>query len=279
MQLPRVLCVIGLSLAVSPAFAQNKVAPVYAMTADGDIHVATDGHVSDYHLRSELPPAVSALVDRAVRGWQFEPVIVEGAAVNAKTALHLGLIAEPQGDADKYMVRITEVSFGEPSVRKGRSRPPHYPESAVHAHLGARVLLKLHLDDSGNVAEVFPYQASLDARANSEAEANRYRKLFEEASIRAARDWQFDLTETLGGKPVGTWAIVPLVFGVTDHVPGPHESDGRWRAYIPGPIHDVAETPAKSGAGNQELVALKEGEARALDSRFHLKRDVIGTTL
>jgi hypothetical protein len=278
MRLTQALWITGLSLVIAPAFAQQKAAPVYEMSADGDIQVATDGHVTDYHLSSQLPPAIGALVDRAVRGWQFEPVIVNGAAVNGKTSMHLGLKAEHQDGADNYIVRITDVRFGEPKVRPGSTRPPRYPESAVSAHVGAKVLLKLRVDGDGKVAEIIPYQTSLDARASSEAEANRYRKMFEEASIRAARNWRFDLTEVVGEKAVGNWVVAPLVFFLSDHRPKPGEDDGKWKGYIPGPIHEVVDASAKSNV-TQDLMALKDGEARTLDSRFHLKRDVIGAAL
>lgn len=279
MRLMQASWIAGLSLVAAAAFAQKKVAPVYEMSADGDIHVAADGHVADYHLSSQLPPAIGVLVDRAVRGWQFEPVIIDGAAVNAKTSMHLGLKAEPQGDADSYAVRITEIRFGEPKVRPGSMRPPKYPESAVSARVGAKVLLKLRLDESGKVAEIVPYQTSLDARASSEAEADRYRKMFEQVSIRAARYWQFDLTEAIEEKPVGNWVIAPVVFSISNHRPVAGEDDGRWKGYIPGPLHDVVDAKANPGASKQDLMALKDGEARTLDSRFHLKRDVIGSIL
>jgi len=139
------------------------------------------------------------------------------------------------------------------------------------------VMLAVRFDESGNVAEAQPYQTSLDARASSENEAEHYRHIFEQASIEAARQWHYDLSETLDGKPIGTVAIIPIVYSLVIaamHAP----RDGEWRAYLPGPIHPA---PWQSGrlADKQDLSSLQEGHAKSLDSHFRLKDDVIGKTL
>ena len=272
------LWIIGLSLAITPALAQNKAKPAYEMNAEGEIHVATDGRVTDYQLRSELPPAISTLLDRAVRAWRFEPVLVDGVAVNAKTAMHLGLTAEPQSD-DKYVLRVANVRFGEPQLRKSSVRPPHYPESAVHAHVGARVLLSLHLDEKGKVVEVAPYQTSLDVRMSSENQAEHWRKEFEQASVRAARNWQYDLTETLDGKPIGTHVLVPLSFYLCEVSCRSSDSEGKWKAYLPGPVHPAPWSGTARVADAEDASLLKDGQALAVDSPFQLRENVIGKTL
>ena len=65
--------------------AQNST--VLEMSADGEIRIAPDGHVTDYKLKSTLSPTIAALVDRNVRSWRFEPIVVDGNPVAAKTAL------------------------------------------------------------------------------------------------------------------------------------------------------------------------------------------------
>jgi len=265
-----------LALVLRPAAAADT-APVLEMSADGEVQIATDGSVSDYRLRSQLAPAVADLVDRNVRGWTFEPVIIDGAAVVAKTAMHLGLKAEPVDGKDGYRMRITEVRFGEPQ-RNAKTRPPHYPEDAVHAHLGAKVLLAIRLDANGQVLDAQAYQVNLDARTRSEAEAERWRRIFERASLAAAKDWHYDMSETVNGKPIGTNAIVPVVF--TLHELGtPVPSADKWRAFIPGPVHPAPWMNEHSLADNRDFSALPEDKAVSLDSHFHLKNDVIGKVL
>ncbi|HEY2396664.1 MAG TPA: hypothetical protein VGH81_11900 [Rudaea sp.] len=247
------------------------------MSADGEIQIAPDGSVSDYRLRSQLVPAVADLVDHDVRRWTFEPVIVDGVAVVAKTTMHLGLKAEPVEGKNSYRMRITQVHFGEPQ-RNGKMRPPRYPIEAVQAHLGAKVLLAVRLDENGQVLDAQAYQTSLDARPRSDSDAEHWRRVFEQASIAAAKSWRYDMTETVNGKRIGTNAIVPVVFTVRD-VGAPAPSAGRWKAYLPGPAHPAPWMNEHPLADTRDLSTLREDEAVSLDSRFHLKDDVVGKAL
>ena len=83
------------------ALAQTT-APVLDLEAEGEVQIAPDGKVSDYRLTSSLTPAVATVVDRSVRSWSFEPIVVDGKPVVAKTAMHLALKAEPVGDKDHW---------------------------------------------------------------------------------------------------------------------------------------------------------------------------------
>jgi len=262
--------------AMAPALA-GQSAPTLEMSADGEVQIGVDGHVTDYRLQSKLPDALARLIDHDVRGWRFEPVLVDGVPVVAKTAMHLDLKAEPAAN-DSYTMRIANVTFGEPRRSQDHERPPVYPAAAVSVRLGAKVLLYVRLDEHGKAVEVQPYQTSLDARASSENEAEHWRKLFEKASVTAAKSWQFDLSETVNGHPIGTTVIVPIVYNVVGggrQKPGP----GEWKPYLPGPVHPAPWMPSEQGTDNRDLSALKDGQALSLDSRFRLKDDVIGKTL
>ena len=154
-----------------------------------------------------------------------------------------------------------------------RSKPPHYPEEAVAYQLGGRVLLTLKIDEHGDVVDVLPYQTSLDHRANSEQQAEHFRGVLEHASITAARNWHFDMTELVDGKATGAIAMVPIVFTVSQS--GKPPPPNAWRAFAPGPIH-VAPW------ANEQMVnadTLKEGSALALQSQFRLQEPVDGKLL
>jgi hypothetical protein len=125
---------------------------------------------------------------------------------------------------------------------------------------------------------VLPYQTSLDVRTHSESEAENLRHLFERASLVAAHNWQFDMTETVNGKPIGTVVLVPVVYSL--HGPGIQTAkDGEWKAYLPGPVHPVPWQHTREVADNASAANLPDGQARSLDSRFHLKQDMIGRLL
>lgn len=268
--------ILGMALLAGTTIAAQaeQAAATYTMSAAGEIQIAADGRVSDYKLRSQLPEQVAALVDRNIRNWEFNPIMVDGRAVPAKTAVNLSLSAEPI-DKDSYKIRIVAVHFGGPMQSRARTRPPRYPASAVSAHVGGKVLVAVKLDDTGKVVEALPYQTSLDVRTPNEREAQDWRKVLEKASIDAARHWQYDLTETVNGKPIGTSAIVPVVFTLNTSAP----RDGHWKGYIPGPVEPVPWIHEGQLADNRELSDLKDGESLSLDSRFKLKNDVVGQTL
>jgi hypothetical protein len=124
---------------------------------------------------------------------------------------------------------------------------------------------------------VQPYQTSLDARASSENDAERWRKMFEEASVTAARSWTYDLSETLNGKTIETNVIVPVVFSLVN-VPGSTPQPGQWKAYAPGSVHPAPWMTDHAFAA-RDLSTLPDGQSLPLDSRFHLKSDVVGKVL
>ena len=270
------LALFLLGAVVSPCGAATHADPNLEMNADGEVQITPDGDVSDYRLQSQLAPAVASLVDQQVRKWHFVPVLVDGKAVVAKSAMHLRLTAVPLSDGN-YRLEVEDVRFGEPKAQPNLT-PPKYPEQAIHARVGAKVLLYVKLDDTGKVIDAQVRQTSLDARASSEMEAERYRKMFEAASVRAALTWRYDLTEMINGKKVGTVAMIPFVYSLrgagTQTV-----RDGQWKAYLPGPMHDVSWASASKSLSENALAELGNGEARSLDSRLQLRDDVIGKTL
>jgi len=267
--LPRIACVVALMLGANVASAQKAATPFVELAAKGEIQIAPDGHVIDYQLKSDLSPTVAALVDRTVRGWHFEPILVDGKAVIAKTTMSLRLRGEP-APGDSYSLSIASVNFG--SLTHSTVKPPEYPADAVRAGLGARVELYLLIDADGKVLEATPRQTSLDMRASSERAAEAWRKQFERASVRAAEHWRYDPSEFVDGKAVKKrYALAPIVFGMNNH-----ESI----VFIPGPVHPAPWD--KTDAENKDearFAQLSNGETAATNSNFRLKDDVVGKAL
>jgi hypothetical protein len=272
MPMHRIMFIAATAALATTAARAEKSAAVYELSAVGEVQIAPDGHVSDYRIRNELTAPVAVLVSKSVLAWHFDPILVDGKAVVAKTAMHLQLEAEPAaGKRDEFVVRVTSIDFGTPTRSKGGT-PPRYPGAAIVARLGARVLLSARLDGNGKVVEVVPYQTSLDARARDEKEADKWRRVFEKASIAVAKTWRYDPSETVGGQPIGNNVIIPIVYHMRS---APSASSNRWSGYVPGPIH-----PAPwSMPDDEKRVAELGDEARSTSSRFHLRDDVIGKAL
>lgn len=259
------------ALATTTAHAE-KAAAFYELNVEGEVRIAPDGHVNDYRIKNELAAPVAALVRKNVLAWHFDPILVDGKAVEAKTAMHLQLHTESAGNTDEFVVRIASIDFGTPT-RSSSVRPPRYPGAAIEARLGAKVVLSARLDETGKVVEAVPYQTSLDARARDEKEAEKWRRVFEKASIAAAKTWRYDLSETVGGRPIGNNVIIPIVYHIGS---SPSASSNRWSGFVPGPIHPA---PWSMPDDEKRVAELGDGETRSTSSRFHLKDDVIGKAL
>ena len=275
--LRRIACAVALTIGTAGiASAQHSTAPVVELTARGEIQIAPDGHVSDYQLKTKLAPSVAQALDRAVRGWHFEPVLIDGRAVAAKTTMSIQLHGEPKSD-DTYSLTVSSVHFG--VLTQAKQVPPEYPYDAVRARLGARVVLYLLIDANGNVVQALPGQTSLSMRARSEHEAEVWRERFEKASIAAALKWHYDPSEFVDGKPMANrYAIAPIVFNVKER-PADPDQEG-WVAYVPGPVHPAPwDKAVVAGNDQQRFAQLSNGETASANSNFRLKDDVVGKAL
>lgn len=270
----RMLAVAALALAWPMAALAGKPAADIEMEVGGKIAVGPDGLVRDYKLTSELPAAVAGLVERNVRSWKFEPILVDGKPVIAETRLRMVLHGTPVGE-DRYTLKVENVWFGEPE-RAHDMKPPRYPTVAARAGLGAKVVLVLKLDADGNVVDVLAEQTSLDKRTRSEQVADKWRRVFEQASVAAAKKWKFTPGETVNGEAVGSLVRVPVTFWVGG---SPKDDSGRWKAYVPGPVNPIPWVTEDSMASQAERDRLRDGDAQPLSSRFKLAEDVVGTTL
>jgi hypothetical protein len=274
--LQRIALAVALTIgAVGIVSAQHSPVPVIDLTAEGDIEIAPDGHVTNYQLKSHLAPAVAQLIDRTVRGWHFEPIVVDGKAVTAKTTMNLHLHGDP-APGDTYSLTIASVHFG--VLTRSKLTPPRYPTDAARVGLGARVVLYLVIDPNGKVVQAAPAQTSLDLRARSEHDAEIWRERFEKASIEAALQWQYDPSEIFNGKaPRARSAIAPIDFAMSDEHGAPKRD---WRTYLPGPVHPApwGKSPVDANT-EQRFAELSNGETASADSRFRLMDNVIGKTL
>ena len=263
------LILLCLSLAVQAA---DKPQPEFAMTASGDLEIGPDGKVTSWKMDSEkLGASVESLLQRNVEQWRFEPVLVDGKPVIAKTRMTVELTAQPR--ADGYLMKVDNVYFGSLKSR-GSRQAPRYPVSAIRERLGARVLLMVKVDADGDVLEAHPYQTSLSKRGR-ERQAARWRDLFAQASVAAVSQWKFEPGEEIGGVQASQVIFVPIVFQIVEHGEKP---DNRWRGFEPGPVTPAPWVDEQSLA-QVDPSGLGDGQAAALDSPFKLRSKVVGEAL
>lgn len=266
----RIIALLMLALLASlPARSQSS-AVEYSMDAAGTIDIGPDGAVLDYRLDKNQKPDVAAALDQSIRGWRFEPILVDGRAVIATTRMRLALVATPMAAGD-YALKVNDVRFGEPD-RRSQLAPPRYPQAALKHGVAARVVLVLRLDEQGNVTDVHTEQVSLNLAQPQGHRIERWRRTFEEATAAKAMTWKFAITELVDGQPAPHTSVrIPV-----DYIRGGRGSENDWRGLVPGPRH-----PVPWGGDNLADLdpELGNGDMQPLDSRFKLTTPLLGTLL
>jgi hypothetical protein len=203
---------------------------------DGTIGITPEGKVLAYTLDrpEQLQPVVKEIVAKSVPQWTFQPVLVDGKPVAAKTKMHLRLVAVPQGDGN-YQVSIRSAYFGDQSssVKHVQQAAPRYPEQAIRAHIGGTVYVMLRIDRDGKVTDAIATQVNLDAMASGRV-LKQWRQVFAEASLRAARQWTF--TPAGAGEPDYRVVATPVSYWLEEAGQRRSDTYGRWETYVPGPI-------------------------------------------
>jgi hypothetical protein len=186
MPLPRSLALaLVTALAASSAFASNlagaspsapaAIERLLLMSVDGRIVIEADGSVGSYTPTTELQPAVAAPLASLIRGWRFEPVLIDGAARRVEARMRVSLAAVKDGEdlpgprrecrvprrpagCRHRSFRPTRPAF---TANSRRVAPPSYPRGLAKAGVGGRVLVALHFSPEGQVLEVVPVQTML----------------------------------------------------------------------------------------------------------------------
>ncbi|WP_168191511.1 TonB family protein [Thermomonas aquatica] len=288
---------------------------VVTLRIDGELNIGPEGQVQAYRIRTRLDPKIQALVAKAVPGWQFKPVLVDGKPVNAKTPMRITLAAtETKGG---YEVRVDNVVFTPYSkedyeaqlaskkalAEQGKTlttlddamppsqpveitsiklAPPGYPKGLQMAGVEGMVLLNLRLNPDGTVAEVFASQSSLLNVKGRPELLDRARVMLEKNASSAAAKWTFKVQakDPAALKPSDLTVRIPVDYALSS--PG-RKGDplvGSWRREFRGPNYPV---PWLLGGEGEQAIGVSDlgsGEFIAGTSPFALgDKSVIGKSL
>lgn len=251
-----------------PAFAAEAPRATHRLTVHGTIEIAADGSVRSHQLEADTPAFAKEPLDREIRNWRFEPVVVDGNGVNLKTGLQLTLALEPV-DTERYQLRLSRALFGDALVVLAQSRP-EYPAEAAGSGLAARVVLILKTDAKGKVKDAHVYQVSLGAKTHTEGIAEQWRAIFAKASLYAARRWKIGYADPSRTGSLETLVMAPLQFLISG-------TDEKTQGFVPGPVH-------LSPWSSEYADPWQEGSDRnsgmfAVDPRVKLRGDVAGKLL
>jgi TonB family protein len=217
---------------------------VSALDVEAALEIDATGTVTALVIDTPLPAPMRANLEARVRQWKFAPVVVDGAAQQARGRLHVALSARKQDDG--FAVLVDHASVGDvataagplaPTPERVATRdvtPPRYPASVLrNAELSARVLLAVLVDAEGKVANVAVLQSTLFDATDVKRPTPQILAEFERAASKAARDWRFDvLPGDAAPTPAEMTMYLPVGFGTHGMAPG---QAGAWRPQVRRP--------------------------------------------
>lgn len=211
-----------------------------SMLVTGTIDIDAMGVVTSYRIEQAevLPKAILDVLDRRVRQWRFEPVLVEGKPTPARSPMQMRLATRREGP--NFLLRISGATFGqvegEASLVRGKLRPPRYPDAAAYGGVGGTVYLVLQIGRDGAVQDAVAEQVNLRV-VGTESEMAAYRDLLARAATGTARNWLFNFPAQ--GEDADEPFIsvrVPVDFIAPN---ARKEKAGEWYAYVPGPRQPI----------------------------------------
>jgi len=208
-----------------------------SMLVSGTLDIDREGRASGAMLdmAGQLPPGVIELVDAAAAKWRFEPVLVDGRVANVRTRMSLRVVAT-QAEGDTFTLSLRSASFGleepegSPRIHVRSRKPPVYPEMAVRQGIQGTVYALARVGRDGRVEDVVAEQVNLYVYG-SERQMKSARSLLADATLRAVRQWRFEVAADADPHPYRlVRAPVTYVFSV-DLLKASHQ----WESYVPGP--------------------------------------------
>lgn len=225
-----------------------------SMVLTGMIEIGTEGQVEAFRMdrRDRVGDTIARFVETEVQAWRFEPVVIEGHAVQAQTPVSIRLGGKQNPD-NSLQVTLLAANFAKydpdatDAVTRLRLNPPSYPEDVARAGGHGDVLLLVQVGRDGKVMDVVAEQVNLRVVAR-EPQMRLMRDKFARVSVAAARKWTFRVPTTGEQQNEASWTLrVPVRFATRDE----RESYGSWEAFIPGPRQPApwrADTPVADDA-------------------------------
>lgn len=249
---------------------------VASMLVTGSVVVDTQGRLNTLTLDKEerLPPAVAKLIRRQAQHWRFEPVLIDGKPVNAKSPMSVRVIAQRANEND-YAIRLGGASFGqgapdvhpEAGLRGDQLTPPRYPDKAARMGVSGTAYVIAKVGRDGKVQDAIVEQVNLQVVAR-EREMEDLRRLLGDNALAASRKWTFHAPTRGEEADKPYWTVrVPVVYQF-DGVTKP-DRYGEWEAYVPGP-RQVAPWDDQDEGVAFSPDALPEGSVRLAGSGLKL---------
>lgn len=241
--------IAALAIALCPSMA-NAIKPSEirkqiesSMVVRGAIETNADGSVGSLAIDKpeKLPTGVVDFVQKRVSAWKFEPVLVDGEPVRARSQMSVRVVAR-MIDKDSYSITIRSAYFDGESPKEGEAlsskkrTPPSYPKSVAMSGASGTVYVVLKVGRDGRVVDAIVEQVNMKT-LGAEKAMNSWRSALADAALKAARNWTY--VPPVRGPLVDRefWSTrVPIDFRIDDTM---QTAYGKWEAYIPGPRQTI----------------------------------------
>lgn len=286
----------GTALAAKPG-APSRLESVLTMRVDGELVISPEGKVDEVSLESQIDPAIKSLLEARVRQWSFRPVVIDGQARRARSALRITLAATRREGEDGYLVRVDNAIFPDADDDKPKAKdnrgvvadmptarvtvvsmaPPNYPMSMMMHGVSGKVLLGLRIGADGRVEAVEPIQSMLFNVRGRDRNLEAAIKEFERTAVGKAKSWRFQVAAKDGAPSVRDLThTVPVVFLMQGHTDQPKEI---WQTVVRTPKQDLSWLPKREGVNTPGVSDVGSGESMPVASRLELAQDVVGAML
>ena len=214
-----------------------------SMLVKGTIEINADGSVNSLVIDQpdKFPGGLVDFVQKQVKDWKFEPVMIDGKARRARSPMSLRVVAR-KVDEDGYSIAIRNANFDGESPKEGESlsskrlNPPRYPESVARSGASGTAYVVVKVDASGRVVDVVVEQVNLRTIGTAK-EMDGWRSALADAAVKGARSWTFIPPVTGELADDESWsARVPVDFKMDDRHRFVY---GKWELYIPGPRQSI----------------------------------------
>lgn len=185
---------------IQPGWAAQADDGPWRASQTARVTVGADGRVLEARLyRSTLSEAMQEELAQRIHRFEFEPAIKDGQPVTSVTHIALRLVVEPSGE--RLAIKVAGAAS---TVGIAKLIPPRFPRTQLTRSKGAVVDVRITYDADGNVTAAEVAHAEPDL------------KVFREATLKAAREWQIH-PEQIDGQPIAGSALIPISFEMAKH--------------------------------------------------------------
>lgn len=260
---------------------------VVIMRVETRVVIEPSGALGDLRIETPLDPALQAALEKAIRGWRFKPVLIDGVPRRARASMHVVLAA--LGEGRNVRVDVDSVDFPMPSdpdavVADGQLAPitakrlgaPGYPPNQQQGGVMGTILLGIRVTPDGRAGEIASIQSMLLQNKHGESANRRSIREFEAVAIAAAKRWTFNVPASAVPRTAEQMTVaVPVQFNLGYDLDTP----GRWLGVARLPKHQLPWLPPTPDSLKLGVASVTGSGISPMSSAFGLSSDVVGTSL